>query len=81
MCIEELITMPSDSEADDKTETKSNNNRLLQLPITRVKTIMKSSPELGNMSQEAYFLITRATECFVQYMAEQAWKSVKDKRL
>ena len=55
----------------------STNNRLLQLPVARVRTIMKSSPDLGNVSQEAYFLITKATECFVQYMAQEAHKSSK----
>lgn len=69
----------SEAELEDfKCETK--NNRLIHLPMARVKTIMKSSPDLGNVSQEAYFLITKATECFVQYMAEEAWKSAKDKR-
>jgi len=39
---------------------------------------MKSSPDLGNVSQEAYFLITKATECFVQHIALQAHKNSKD---
>ena len=39
---------------------------------------MKSSPDLGNVSQEAYFLITKATECFVQYMAQEAHKSTEE---
>ena len=53
-------------------------NKLLQLPVARVKTIMKSSPDLGNVSSEAYFLITKATECFVQYLAQEAHKNSKD---
>ncbi len=31
------------------------------LPQTRVKTIMKSSPDVENVSQESLFLITKAT--------------------
>ena len=31
------------------------------LPLARVKTIMKSSPDVCNISQEALFLITKST--------------------
>ena len=33
----------------------------VSLPMTRVKTIMKSSPDVDNVSQESLFLITKAT--------------------
>ena len=31
------------------------------LPLARVRTIMKSSPEVETVSQESLYLITRAT--------------------
>lgn len=31
------------------------------LPVSRVKTIMKSSPDVSTISQESLFLITKAT--------------------
>ena len=31
------------------------------LPLARVKTIMKSSPEVENVNQESLFLVARAT--------------------
>ena len=34
------------------------------LPLARVKTIMKSSPEVENVNQESLFLVTRATVSF-----------------
>ena len=34
------------------------------LPLARVKTIMKSSPEVETVTQESLFLITRATVSF-----------------
>ena len=34
------------------------------LPLARVKTIMKSSPEVESVTQETLFLITRATVNF-----------------
>ena len=48
-----------DEEEDTKGTVNSNEGKLLQLPITRVKTIMKSSPDIGPVSQEAYFLIAK----------------------
>ena len=33
----------------------------INLPMTRVKTIMKSSPDVETVSQESLFLITKAT--------------------
>ena len=43
--------------ADD---SPNKSNKLLQLPLTRIKMIMRSSPDLGNVSTEGYFLIARA---------------------
>ena len=77
-----MPTATTDEEANksilNDSKGAASSNRLLQLPVARVRTIMKSSPDLGNVSQEAYFLITKATECFVQYMAQEAHKSSMD---
>lgn len=35
----------------------------LQLPISRIRTIMKSSPDVENIGQGALYLVTRATVC------------------
>ena len=37
------------------------------LPLARVKTIMKSSPEVETVTQESLFLITRATVSFIYF--------------
>merc|ERR1711978_243979 len=42
------------------------------LPPGRVKTIMKSSPDVETVSQESLFLITRATELFIMYLSKLA---------
>merc|ERR1712071_484339 len=42
------------------------------LPQARVKTIMKSSPDVDAVSQESLFLITKATELFVMYLTKLA---------
>jgi len=38
-----------------------NNSKLLQLPMSRVKKIIKVDPDVKQTSSEALFLITKAT--------------------
>ena len=40
--------------------------RMTLLPVARIRTIMKSSPEIANINQESLFLITKATVSFQQ---------------
>ncbi|XP_077363724.1 chromatin accessibility complex protein 1 [Festucalex cinctus] len=53
----------------DKDDQAPGSKRGLCLPISRVRLIMKSSPDVSNINQEALFLTTKATEMFVQYLA------------
>lgn len=47
--------------ADDSPSKSSGAaGKLLQLPLARIKMIMRSSPDLGNVSTEGYFLIAKA---------------------
>lgn len=46
--------------------------RLTQLPLSKIKSIMKCDPEVHIVSAEAIFLMTRAAELFVQTMAKEA---------
>ncbi|XP_072037673.1 chromatin accessibility complex protein 1-like [Amphiura filiformis] len=47
--------------------------KMTLLPIARIRTIMKSSPEIASINQESLFLITKATELFVQCIAQTAY--------
>lgn len=38
-----------------------NMGKELQLPVSRVRTIMKSSPDVENIGQDALHLVTKAT--------------------
>ena len=40
------------------------------LPMARVKTIMKSSPGVENIGQEALFTVTKSTELFIMYLTK-----------
>ncbi|KAG2464963.1 chromatin accessibility complex protein 1 [Polypterus senegalus] len=49
-------------------------SRQVSLPISRVKLIMKSSPDVSSINQDALFLTAKATELFVQYLASYSYK-------
>jgi len=50
--------------------TSSNFRKDTNLPLAKVRTIMKSSPDVENVSQESLFLITKATELFIIYLTK-----------
>ncbi|XP_061598450.1 chromatin accessibility complex protein 1 [Cololabis saira] len=47
----------------------------ISLPISRVRLIMKSSPDVSSINQDALFLTTKATELFVQHLAQSSFNS------
>jgi hypothetical protein len=47
--------------ADEHASPGEREGKLNQLPLSKIKTIMKSSPDLVNVSQDSVFLITKAT--------------------
>uniref|UniRef100_A0AAQ4RFF1 Chromatin accessibility complex protein 1 n=1 Tax=Gasterosteus aculeatus aculeatus TaxID=481459 RepID=A0AAQ4RFF1_GASAC len=53
----------------DKEDQSSTNKKNISLPISRVRLIMKSSPDVSSINQDALFLTTKATELFVQHLA------------
>lgn len=48
-------------------------SKSISLPMSRVKLIMKSSPDVNNINQDALLLTTKATELFVQHLALSAF--------
>ncbi|CAH0727605.1 unnamed protein product, partial [Brenthis ino] len=50
----------------------------LHLPLSRVKTIMKSSPEVDAVGPEPLYLVTKVTELFVTDLAKRAFKNSKN---
>eukprot|EP00092_Neocalanus_flemingeri_P031852 GFUD01034599.1.p1 GENE.GFUD01034599.1~~GFUD01034599.1.p1 ORF type:complete len:134 (+),score=51.35 GFUD01034599.1:52-453(+) len=51
------------------------------LPLARVKTIMKSSPDVENIGQESLFLITKATELFIMYLTKLSQRYGNDQEV
>lgn len=55
--------------------------KLIRLPLTRVKYIMKLDSENGKASKDSVFLITKATELFLEYLGRECVKyAVQSKR-
>ncbi|XP_014472677.1 PREDICTED: DNA polymerase epsilon subunit 4 [Dinoponera quadriceps] len=48
--------------------------KLLRMPLGRIKTIIKSDPEVHLVNQEAVFLIAKSTELFIDSLVKEAYK-------
>ncbi|XP_073446489.1 chromatin accessibility complex protein 1 [Dendrobates tinctorius] len=51
-----------------------NETRLVSLPLSRVRVIMKSSPDVSCINTDALLITAKATELFVRYLASYAYK-------
>ncbi|XP_077286033.1 chromatin accessibility complex protein 1 [Arctopsyche grandis] len=56
-------------------------SRELCLPLSRVKTIMKSSPDVESVRQEPLVLVARVTELFIADMAKRAYEDCSSQLL
>jgi len=57
---------------DEDAESSEKAERLHKFPLGRIKNIMKQDPDTNMASQEAVFLISRATELFVESLAAES---------
>lgn len=48
-----------------------------QIPPSRIRTIMKSTEDAANISQDAIFLVTKATEMFINELTEKSFDKGK----
>ncbi|KAK8718904.1 hypothetical protein OTU49_014373 [Cherax quadricarinatus] len=46
----------------------------LRLPLARIKRIMKADPDLNLASQDAVFLVAKATELFIESLVQEAYQ-------
>jgi len=51
---------------------EKDDHKLLQLPVARVKKLMKMDKDLLACSNESVVLITKATELFIKMVSERA---------
>ncbi|KAK5117243.1 hypothetical protein LTR62_005860 [Meristemomyces frigidus] len=52
----------------------------VSLPLARVKKIINTDEDINTCSNNAAFVITAATEMFLQYLVEQSYNVVKSER-
>uniref|UniRef100_A0A8D8ME78 Chromatin accessibility complex protein 1 n=1 Tax=Culex pipiens TaxID=7175 RepID=A0A8D8ME78_CULPI len=50
------------------------NEKATQLPIARIRTMMKTSPSIGQIAPDALFVVCRAAEMFIGYITKNAHK-------
>ncbi|XP_075873416.1 chromatin accessibility complex protein 1 [Nelusetta ayraudi] len=67
--------MKMSQKSSDKDDQTSASKKSISLPISRVRLIMKSSPDVSSINQDALFLTTKATELFVQHLALSSFTS------
>ncbi|XP_058801010.1 DNA polymerase epsilon subunit 4 [Phymastichus coffea] len=56
-------------DSDDEIKTK-----LIKLPISRIRTIIKTDVEINLINREALFLIAKATELFIGALLKESYK-------
>lgn len=51
----------------------TNENRITQLPLARIKHLMKADPDVSLIQNECAFLVAKATELFIQSLARESF--------
>ncbi|KAI0232583.1 DNA polymerase epsilon subunit 4 [Lamellibrachia satsuma] len=73
---EEIISSVDDIVVDDNTNTESEKTeRIVKLPLSRIKHMVKLDPDVTLASQDAVLMIARATELFIQDLTKEAYSS------
>lgn len=55
------------SNKDKEKESPNQRQKFLRLPLARIKTMMKKDPDCGLLSQDAVFLVTKATVSYFTF--------------
>ncbi|XP_071578748.1 DNA polymerase epsilon subunit 4 [Temnothorax nylanderi] len=65
----------SREEVDDNPHgDEEQREKLIRLPLGRIKTIVKMDPEVSLINQEAAFLVAKSVEFFIESLAKEAYK-------
>ncbi|CAK1552842.1 unnamed protein product [Leptosia nina] len=70
---EVLISEDPDSGEKKVTNVKTDVVRITKLPMARIKNIMKMDPDVHVVNSEAVFLVTKATEMFLETIAKETY--------
>ncbi|XP_050440802.1 chromatin accessibility complex protein 1 [Adelges cooleyi] len=64
----------------NKDKPKTPKSKDMHLPLSRVRTIMKSTPDIENIGLPSLHVVTKATELFIQKLALDALKVQRSQR-
>ncbi|XP_076652372.1 DNA polymerase epsilon subunit 4 [Halictus rubicundus] len=78
---ESNVSTGAENSQDSQEEVENNirtdeeqKEKLIKLPLGRIKTIIKMDPEVHIINQEAVFLIAKSTELFIDSLAKESYK-------
>lgn len=71
---------PQPSAIAAKVSAGNETARMSQLPLSRIKALMKLNPDFGYASAEATFLMCKATELFVESLTRESFVYTKEAR-
>ncbi|KAK3092336.1 hypothetical protein FSP39_001498 [Pinctada imbricata] len=57
---------------ESEKQAANDNEKLFRLPLSRIKSIMKSDPDVTLASQEAVITLAKATELFIHSLSKDA---------
>ncbi|XP_046353397.1 DNA polymerase epsilon subunit 4-like [Haliotis cracherodii] len=81
MAGEDEVSQVVEEEIQSQTTEQSGSDRLFKLPLSRIKHIIKSDPDVSLASQEAVVSLAKAAELFIQMLAKDAaTKTLQGKR-
>ena len=58
---------------DKSTENSTHDTKLIQVPLSRIRALMKLDPDLNIASSEAVFAVAKATEMFIESLARESY--------
>ncbi|XP_066603139.1 DNA polymerase epsilon subunit 4 [Prorops nasuta] len=84
---DDSYTTPTVENEESQEETENSfhgdeeqKEKLLRLPLGRVRNIIKTDPDVNIINQEAVFLIAKSTELFIDSLAKEAYKYTQQMR-
>ena len=71
--IEENDKQHEEASGADQPASDANKHKHVQLPLTRVRMMIKTDPDVNIVGQEALMVIAKATEMFIAYVARETY--------
>ena len=73
--VDDSVNVEKTIEADSvETAENEKSERLTRLPMARIRTLIKADQDVSIASLESVFLITKATELFIETLAKEMHK-------